>query len=107
PNWAERVRRLPAGPLAVRELEIPCTHVVCAEVAAHGFEGVLLRHASYALSDDDAQLRLVVRLRDERRDHDRLSRPDERRRPLREQERLLRELGALLLRVVAVVEADA
>src|SRR6185436_19750686 len=104
---AERVGRLPTRPLPVAELEVPCAHVVRAEVAANGLEGVLLRHALDALADDDAELRLVVGLRDDRRDHDRLAWPDERRRPLREEERRLRELGALLLRMVAVVEADA
>src|SRR5207344_931956 len=81
--------------------------VVRAHVAKHRLEGALLRYAPDALADDDSELRLVVRLRDDRRDDDRLAGADERGRPLREQERRRRQLGALLLRVVAIVQANA
>ncbi len=44
-DGAERVRRLAARPLSVRELKVARAHVVRAEVAAHRLERVLLRDA--------------------------------------------------------------
>ena len=99
--------RLAARPLSVLELEVARADVVRAQVAAHRLERVLLRHGLHPRPDDDAELGLVVALRHDRRDHDRLARPDQRVRPLREQQRLLRQLDALLLGVVPVVETDA
>ena len=107
PDRAERVRGLAARPLPVGELEIPSRDVVCAEVTAYGLERVLLRHVLARRADDDAELRLVVAFRDDGRDHDRVTRPDQRGRVLREEERRGRELDTLLLRVVLVVEPDA
>ena len=71
-------------------------------------ERVLDRRRSRARADDDAELRLVVDLR-ARSAGARIGSPgpDQRVRPLREEERPLRKVDALLLGVVAVVEADA
>jgi hypothetical protein len=58
------------------------------------------------LSDDDAQLGLIINLRRDGGEDDRLAGPDDGCRPLREEQRARRQVQALLLRVVAVVEAD-
>ena len=104
---AERVRRLAARPLAVAELEVARGDVVRDDVAGDRLERVLLRDALHGRADHDAELGLVVALRHERRDHDRIAGPDQRGRELREEERRRRELGSLLLRVILVVEPDA
>src|SRR5439155_10863753 len=107
PDRAEGVRRLPTRPLPIRELQVARTDVVETDVAAHRLERALFRDAAYALSDHDAELGLVVHPFRHARDDDRLARPDQGVRPLRKEERRARQLGALLLRVVAVVEPDA
>src|SRR5439155_1588855 len=70
-----------------------------------------LRLAERALAggpaDDDAELGLVVDLLGDLRDPDRVTVRDQGVRPLGEEERPLGQVDALLLRVVAVVEADA
>ena len=59
-----------------------------------------------ALADHDAELGLEIALGHDRRDHDRLPRADQRIRPFGEQQRRVRRRDSLLLRVVAVVQAD-
>src|SRR5206468_9882149 len=76
PDWAERVRRLPTRPLAVRELEVARADVVEADVAAHRLERVLFGDSAYALTDHDAELGLIVHLFRDARYDDRLTGPD-------------------------------
>src|SRR6478736_5630819 len=105
-DGAERVGRLAARPLAVGELEVASRDVICDEVAAHGFERVLLGDVLDRLADHDAELGLVVALLDHGRDHDRIAGADQRGRVLREEEGSFGEIDSLLLGVVSVVEAD-
>ena len=104
---AEGVGRLAARPLAVGELQVARADVVDADVAADVVERVALGDAAAGAADDDAELGLVVDLGALGRQDDRLARADERVRPLGEQQRRRRQVGALLLRVVAVVQPDA
>src|SRR5438034_545822 len=106
-DGAERVDRLRPRPLAVGELQVAGADLVDADVAADGLERLTLRDIADALADDDAQLRFVVDLPSDRRKHDRLSRADERRLPLRKEDRVLGRRDALLGRMVTVVESDA
>ncbi len=106
-NGAEGVGGFPACPLPVRKLEVARADVVETDVAAHRVERVLFGDASDTLSDHHAELGFVVHPLRHAREDDCLSRSDQRVRPFREEKRRGRQLGALLLGVVAVIEADA
>ena len=107
PDRAERVGRLAARPLPVCELQVARRDVVGDDIAAYRLERVLLRDVLHRRADHDPELGLVVALRHDRRDHDRIAGADQRGRVLREEERRLGQLDSLLLGVVPVVETDA
>ena len=81
--------------------------VVRDDVAAHVGERVLDRDAARTLADHDAELGFVVDVLRDRRDPDCVAGGDQGVRPLGKEQRPLGQGDALLVRVIAVVEADA
>ena len=107
PHRAERVEGLAARPLAVAELQVARRDVVDARVAEDVVEGIADVDAAGPPADDHAELGLVVHLRCQGGiPADVGPGPDDRRRPLGEDQGRRRRLGAFLLRVVAVVPPD-
>ena len=104
---AEGVEALAPEPLAVSALQVAGADVVRARVAADDRERRVHADPPRALADDDDELRFGVHVRGLGREDDRVVGPPQRVGELPEEERLARRLGALLDRVVAVVEADA
>ena len=103
----ERVEALAADPLAVAELEVACRHVVQAGVAEDVIEGSLHGHVPRESSDDDGEFRLVVHLgRVARAPDDVGAIADDGRAVLREQDRVVRRLDALLGGMLGVVAPD-
>ena len=103
----ETVEALPERPLARPVLHVARAHVVNGQVAAHVRQGLVLRHVPGLAPDHDAELALVVDRAAQRRQHDRVVRPGQGRRELREDRRPGGQVLAGLGRVIAVVQPDA
>src|SRR5690606_25905611 len=81
--------------------------IVVQEVAGHVLEGALARHVPSALADDERELDLEVRVLRPTRQLEPVEGAALRRRRLHEHDRLFRNGRSGLLRVAAIVEADA
>src|SRR5262249_22247601 len=107
PERAEALAALALGPLAAAlDLELPLGDVVADAIAGDGVERVLFRQVARAAPDHDRDLALPVELGRALRDHGVVVRAAQRGRRLLEDDRLLRDRGAGLGRVVRIVEAD-
>src|SRR5207253_682549 len=104
---AGRVHEITAAPWRAGQLHVACGDVVADRIAEHVVERSANRDVSHPAPDDHAELDLPIDLPRQLDVHDdRVVRPGDARRELREDERLLRLRQLRLADVVAVVEPD-